>query len=1525
MRRKGGAHVTGSERTLRQLVEQAPNAMVMVDGGGTVLVANRHALEWFRYSADELIGSPVDLLMPERFRMGHQHQLRAYLRVPVARPMGTGRNLFGRRKDGSEFPVDISLSPFETPAGLRVLASMLDLTEPKRVEAALRESEARYRMLFEQAADGIFISDGEGNYLDVNPAGCVLLGYARQEIIGRNLQSVIDPEELRRDPPRLAELRSGEALVRQRTLVRKDGTRLAAELSVRQLPDGRMQAIVRDLTERMRAEAALKESEERFSKAFRSNHVAMAICRLRDDMLIDANTSFLQALGVSREEVVGRSVASLRAAMMPGSRSEVLERAERGEPVAGMEVEIRGRSGGVAHLLMSIDYITLGGERCALASFTDITARKLAEEELRKSEQRLAESQRIASLGSWELDLATREEWWSDEQYRLNGIPKGTPPRHDVFLSLIPPADRASFNERYDKVLAEGTWEGDYRIVRPDGQVRHMHCFVQTRYDGNGRPIAMAGTNQDITERVRTEQELERQRRLLQAVMDTVPFWLYIKDDQARYLLVNRDMAEFFGQPKEAFVGRRHRDFFRSEESDVADRVDAEVIRAGKPVENFDARAARRDGSISRRRVLKLPWFREDGTVAGLVGSSIDITPQRLAEEELVRQQRLFEAVMDTVPIWLYIKDDQARYLMVNREMAEFFGQPKEFFVGKGTRDMLGPELGALAERIDTEIVRTGRPVKDFDVQITRADGTTFRRRVFRLPWLREDGTVAGIVGSSIDITARVLAQQELERQRELLRTVIDSIPHRIVVRDLNGAYLLANEAIRKLWPGIPQAAMPEGGPPHLGAEERSASERRRRMVIAEGRSREHELHRLRSDGIEEWVQARWVPLRDAQQKVIGTVSVTVDITERKKAEEELRYSEERFLGILSLAPDAIISIDEAQRIVLFNRGAEQIFGFAAEEIQGKPLDVLIPERYRAAHRQHVAGFQGDQRDHRYMSGRQTIVGLRRNGEEFPAEASISHFLSQRGRISTVILRDVSARIQAQQALARSEARLRQALEIARLGTFEWNLATMQVQLSGETCRILGVPQHDEAGFSGAAAVLTARIHPDDVPRFRQATEAAIGAGEPFKTEYRVVRTSVDTRIVQAQGEVIRDEQGRPLRLVGIVHDVTDRVELEHQLRQAQKMEAVGTLAGGIAHDFNNMLQVILGNAELAGYHLAQTEVATRHLRRLVEAGQRAAGLTRQLLAFSRQQVPRRSVFSLGDLARNLVNMARRLLGERVEITVRVAASNPRVNADAGMIEQVLLNLCVNARDAMPEGGCLIIDVELVAADDEFCRANAWAKPGPYARIAVSDTGHGMTPDIQQRIFEPFFSTKEVGRGTGLGLSVAYGVVEQHGGMITVRSAPGQGSTFLVYLPATGDEVADGAAPGLADVRGGSETILLAEDEDSVRTFTSETLQGQGYRVIEARDGEQAVEAFREAQGEIAMAILDLVMPKRTGREVFAALRALAPHLPMLFSTGYASDSEEDAIARKLGVPVLRKPFSVTELLAAVRRVLDSH
>ncbi len=601
--------------------------------------------------------------------------------------------------------------------------------------------------------------------------------------------------------------------------------------------------------------------------------------------------------------------------------------------------------------------------------------------------------------------------------------------------------------------------------------------------------------------------------------------------------------------------------------------------------------------------------------------------------------------------------------------------------------------------------------------------------------------------------------------------------------------------------------------------------------------------------------------------------------------------------SILRALPDLILVIDRDFRVVMSNADvAGQFAGktcFTCFKSQESPCPECPAEQV-------------------FATGRPVLKEIIDPAAGHTHEISSRPLRDAEGRVTHVVerIRDVTERKATESALLESER---------ALSTLLGNLPGMayrcrndhqytMVFVSRGCFELTGHPPEDL--LHNAKLAYADLIVPDDRDRIWTTIQVALARREPFEFEYRIRTAGGAERWVWERGVGVFDADGELLRLEGFISDITEREELRAQFQQSQKMEAIGQLAGGIAHDFNNLLQIISGYAEMLSDTLDAGSEAGGYLAAIQRAERRAEGLIKQLLAFSRRQILEPSVIDLNELAGGLLEMIDRVIGEHIVLTFTPGEGLGPVRADTGQVEQVVVNLCINARDAMPQGGQLAIRTSDVVLTEE--------RPGRYAMIEVADSGVGMDRATLAQAFEPFFTTKEVGQGTGLGLAMVYGVVRQHNGIVRVESEPGCGTTFRIYFPVVAEISGERPSTGDRSAAGGSGTILIAEDDESVAALARQTLEAAGYEVLVARDGEQTTELFDRHADRIALVMLDLVMPRRSGQAVHDHIRRLAPRTPILFSTGYSTESVHLGTLRQPYTELIRKPYQRDALLAKI-------
>ncbi|HEU4403171.1 MAG TPA: PAS domain S-box protein [Candidatus Polarisedimenticolia bacterium] len=688
------------------------------------------------------------------------------------------------------------------------------------------------------------------------------------------------------------------------------------------------------------------------------------------------------------------------------------------------------------------------------------------------------------------------------------------------------------------------------------------------------------------------------------------------------------------------------------------------------------------------------------------------------------------------------------------------------------------------------------------------------------------------------------------------------------------------------------------------------------REAAAAGRDFEIEYRMTARDGHLVWVRNIARVIHDEAGRPRSIRGLMVDVSERRRAMEEMRVSEDRYRLLFDNNPHSMwVSDAETLGFLAVNDAAVRAYGYSREEFLRMTIkDIRPPEDLPALMRELARVQPG-----LYSPG--TWRHRRKDGTLFDVEIVV-HTLLFDGRPARLTLAsDVTQRRQAEREL-RAE-RDHSAVIVRTTPSLVCGLApsgtTLFMNPAGE--RLTGYRAEELVGRGFLEVLL-----PRDGAQQAGSILNHLATADLRDSELVLTTRSGESRTLAWNWIRRTDESGRLIEILGFGEDVSERRRLEDQLRQSQKMEAIGRLAGGVAHDFNNLMTAVSGYSELLLGRFEKDDPVRRDLEEIKKAGDRAAALTRQLLAFSRRQVLRPEVLDLNAVVAGMDQMLRRLIGEDIELMTALSPALGMVRADPGQIEQVIMNLAVNSRDAMPRGGKLTIETGNIDLDETYARGHAEARPGAYVMLAVSDTGEGMDAETRAHLFEPFFTTKGQGEGTGLGLSMVYGIVKQSGGNVWVYTEPGHGTTVKVYLPHVARGAERVAAPAVASGPAhGDETVLLVEDEEVVRSLAREILEMHGYSVLVARDGLEALQICERHPGRIHLLLTDVVMPRMNGRDLVERAAPMRPDMRILFMSGYTSDTIVHHGVLDPGTAYLQKPFSVDGLAHRVREVLDAH
>lgn len=820
---------------------------------------------------------------------------------------------------------------------------------------------------------------------------------------------------------------------------------------------------------------------------------------------------------------------------------------------------------------------------------------------------------------------------------------------------------------------------------------------------------------------------------------------------------------------------------------------------------------------------------------------------------------------------------------------------------------------------------------KEYPVDLRRKDGRVIHTLITTVVRKSLQGEIIGFQGTVKDVTDRKKAEEALKNSERRLAQIVEFLPDPTMVIDRDGRVMAWNRAMEVLTEvkassilgkGDYEYAMPFYGirrPVMLDLVIDFDEE-----IASQYRFVERDDNRLVSETFlpnflgrgPVWLWNVAAPLYDSEGKVVGAIEVIRDITERKKSEESLLESERKYRALFEGAPLGIFQSTLDNRVLRVNSAYAQMFGYdSPQEVADKINNIADSIYVHTERRQELVdlalrtdGFVKAENQYR-----------KKDGSLFWGQLYFRVVRDRDGKVAHLegFVEDVTQRKVAEEALIVSERKYRTLFEESKDGVYSV-LRDGKISDANEAfCKLFGYTAEGMMRKN----IIELYANPSDRVKFQKEIEA-----KGFVKDYEVRFQKRDETAVPCllSAAVIYARDGSIIGYRGILRDLTVRKELQRQLQQAQKMEAVGTLAGGVAHDFNNILQVTLGFSE---YILDDEELPPKYradLQRIYESARRGADLVQRLLTFSRRTEMETRSLNLNHRISDLRKMLERALPKMINIVLNLADDIATINADPIQIDQILMNLAVNARDAMPEGGKLTIETANVVLDEEYAKTHLGSKPGAHVLLTIADTGSGIDCGTLPHIFEPFYTTKDVGQGTGLGLAVVHGIVTQHGGHITCYSEPGQGTTFRIYFPAMISAEHVETFEGETLPPGGSETILLVEDEENIRHLGERILTQAGYRVLTASNGKEALEVYKRRGGEIALVILDLIMPHMGGNQCLVGLMELNPAIKVVIASGFAANGPAKDALSSVPKGFVNKPYQMGPMLEVVRKVLDA-
>jgi two-component system, cell cycle sensor histidine kinase and response regulator CckA len=1413
--------------------------------------------------------------------------------------------------------------------GVPHLLSMgMDITERKQIEEALRERERLFSSVLAASTAGIGILKGR-EFLTVNNEMCRITGYAEAEIVGRITEFLYETgEEFHRIGSETYAQMEREGLgVTETRYRRKDGTLIDVLIGIRPLdaanPAAGIVASFMDITERKRMEGALRERESLFRSVLAASTAGIAI--LKDRKFETVNNAMCRIMGYPEEELLGQSSYFLYADPAEYERigrETYVQMAHEGFGVS--ESRFRRKDGTFIDVIIGLNPIDRENPAAGIcASVMDITERKRIEEALQDSERFFRSVLAASPVGI----TLVKDRTILTTNYAMCRI---TGYAEEDFIgqpTLMMYASEEEYErvgrETYVQMAQEGLGITETLFRRKDGEIINILIGLSP-FDLDNPAAGICASIMDITERKHMEEALKERESFFRSVLAASPAGICFLSERT-FLTVNAAMCRITGYSESEMLGLTPQ-FLYAEEAEF-ERVGWEAYtqldRDGLGV--TETRFLRKDGEIIDV-ILYLSPLQADDPAAGICACVLDITERKQAEQALRRSEAFLANTFDYSPMSQWVSDEHGLLIKINHANLDMLKLREDEVLGKYNifGDNLVEEQGYMP--LVHQVFEQGKKANfmlRWDSRSLQSAGfdqfVDLYLDVTISPLFDSGGKVSNVIVQLQDITKRFEAEAALRESERNYREIYNATNEAIIIQDAETAEVIdANERMLDMFGYTHEEVLActiEGlsqGEGQFTAEE---AVRRVRAASTEGPQIFEWLGKHKSGELL-WIE---VSLRRTEIGGQGRVLAVIrDISERKKAESMLHL----IYSSLNRTHDGVTWILEDGRIHHVNDTVCQMLGYTREELLGMHICDIDPGFMPGDWSAHV--------DDLTSVGSITFESSHRtkSGENIPIEVTSNYIEYEGQRGSFALVRYIADRKRQEAALKEKAALLEAQANATIDGILVVDENRKRLLTNQRIAELFEVPPHVLEGD-------------DDTPLLNHVVGMAKDPqGFVAKVKYlyeNVHETSQDELefinglVVDRYTSPVIGQDGKYYGRIWTFRDITERkraevekTHLQTQLYQAQKMESVGRLAGGVAHDFNNMLGVILGHAELALDHPGLPEAINDSMLEIQKAAERSANLTRQLLAFARKQAIAPVALNLNEAVVGMLKMLQRLIGEDIKLNW-VPNSEPQlIRIDPSQVDQILANLCANARDAIVGTGKVTIETGSAWFDEEFCSLHANYRPGEYVMLAVSDDGSGMDDVTLEHLFEPFYTTKDLGKGTGLGLATVYGIVQQNDGFITIYSELGQGTCFKIYLPrlSSGAEQQTVRVPQASLARG-SETILLVEDELAILNMTAKMLQRQGYTVLSANSPGEAISIAREHAGQIDLLVTDVIMPEMNGRDLAQHLLGIYPEMKRVFMSGYTANVIANHGMLEEGIHFVQKPYTTKDLATKIRTALD--
>ena len=1098
--------------------------------------------------------------------------------------------------------------------------------------------------------------------------------------------------------------------------------------------------------------------------------------------------------------------------------------------------------------------------------------------------------------------------------------------------------DYESYGRQIYPTLRTGQWfERELDVKRPDGKSLSIRVIGKA-FDPSSADEGSLWILEDVTERRRVEESLRESEEKYRTVVEKSTEGIVIAQGE-RLVYVNPKMADdILGIPAEKLIGQPFHGFIHPEDRDLVVSRYRRRLAGEEIPDSYEFRLVGINGKITwvYLSAKRIQWNGQSATL----NLYTDITERKQTETALRESEAQYRLLVDNTYDLIWTLNVRGEFTYASPSWKRTVGREASFVVGKAFRSFVHPDDVDACTQTLLESIGMRKEMGGIVYRVKHADHTWRWHETSGTPVYGPDGSFLSFVGVSRDITDRKEAEEQLKKSQSTLSSIIEFLPDATVVRDLEGKVIAWNLAMEKMTGVSKQEAFERKNNNHTI----SFYGKHRKYLLDLIDSNDQDLESLyryvKREGNALYAEtfapalyggrgahvfAAAAPLFDNRGNRFGLIELIRDVTDYRRAEEELREAHRRLDEIIEYLPDATFVINAEGKVIAWNKAMELMTGIDATEMLGKGnyeyslpfygerrpilIDlVLKPQKKFEAKYVHT------ERQGMVLDGEAYMFAHK--GEEAYLSGRASALKDFHGNIVGAIesIRDITAR-------RKAEEKYRGIFDNAVMGIFHTTPEGRIIHANPAFAGILGYESPEDVVATVNDIAGQMYVHPQERSKYLNLMNEQGGLRNH---ELQLVRKDGSTVLVSVSGRAVRNGTGKLLYYEGTIQDITEQRRLEHQLRQAQKMEAIGTLAGGIAHDFNNILASLIGFTEMAARESRQ-DVRRKYLDRVLQACGRAKNLINQILSFSRTQEQELKPFDVKLILKEALSLMRATLPSTIEIRHNITKEETKVLADPTQIHQIMINLCTNAAHAMREkGGILDIRLSCIEIFNPELAPHPDLPLGFYVVLSVSDTGHGIDHAIKDKIFDPFFTTKSSREGTGLGLSVVYGIVRQCGGAIDVQSTMGRGAVFTIYLPRISSEDSAGE-PGQEETEPqGNERILFIDDEESLVTLARAFFESRGYHVTATVNSLDAFRLFQKNPDGFDLVITDMTMPEITGAELVRAFLKIRADIPIILCTGY-SDSISVAEVRKLKIrEFVLKPVALNDLGRLVRRVLDS-